>query len=70
MSESEVQHVDRFLKSELNNLVGYLDVHSYSQLWLNSLGFQEGKSKRLRRSRKGDVGVRACRDHCIQCIVS
>lgn len=34
MSESEVQHVDRFLKSELNNLVGYLDVHSYSQLWL------------------------------------
>ena len=45
MSENEVQHVDRFLKSQLKRLVGYLDVHSYSQLWLIPWGYAKENVK-------------------------
>ncbi|XP_068712934.1 carboxypeptidase A2-like [Montipora foliosa] len=34
MSEKEVQSINRFLKSEVRRIAGYLDVHSYSQLWM------------------------------------
>lgn len=39
MSEIEVQNVDRFLKSEQKRLVGFLDVHNYSQMWMIPWGY-------------------------------
>lgn len=39
MSENEVQNVDRFLKSEQKRLVGFLDVHNYSQMWMIPWGY-------------------------------
>ena len=34
MSEKEVKFLNGFLNSEAKRLVGYLDVHSYSQFWM------------------------------------
>ena len=45
MSEKEVQIVARFLNSHQQKLVGYLDVHSYSQLWLIPWGYVKEKVK-------------------------
>ena len=45
MSEIEVQNVDRFLKSNLERLVGYLDVHSYSQMWFIPWAYTKEKAK-------------------------
>lgn len=45
MSEKEVQIVARFLNSHQQKLVGYLDVHSYSQLWLIPWGYAKEKVK-------------------------
>lgn len=39
MSENEAQNVDRFLKSEQKRLVGFLDVHNYSQMWMIPWGY-------------------------------
>ena len=41
MSETEVQNVDRFLKSEQKRLVGFLDVHNYSQMWMIPWGYTQ-----------------------------
>lgn len=45
MSEIEVQNVDRFLKSEQKRLVGFLDVHSYSQMWMIPWGYAKENIK-------------------------
>ena len=34
MSEKEVKFLNGYLNSEAKRLVGYLDVHSYSQFWM------------------------------------
>ena len=39
MSENEVRNLDRFLKSEQKRLVGFLDVHNYSQMWMIPWGY-------------------------------
>ena len=39
MSEKEAQNMDRFLKSEQKRLVGFLDVHNYSQMWMIPWGY-------------------------------
>ncbi|KAJ7370293.1 corticosteroid- binding protein [Desmophyllum pertusum] len=39
MCENEVQNVDRFLKSQQKRLVGFLDVHNYSQMWMIPWGY-------------------------------
>ena len=38
-SEVEIINVANFLKSKDNRLVGYLDIHSYSQLWMIPWGY-------------------------------
>lgn len=45
MSEKEVQNLDRFLKSQLKRLAGFLDVHSYSQMWMIPWGFAKENIK-------------------------
>ncbi|XP_020607129.1 carboxypeptidase A2-like, partial [Orbicella faveolata] len=45
MSENEVQNVDRFLKSEQKRLVGFLDVHNYSQMWMIPWGYAKENVK-------------------------
>ncbi|KAJ7370282.1 corticosteroid- binding protein [Desmophyllum pertusum] len=45
MSESEVQHVARFLESQGKRLVGYLDIHSYSQIWMFPWGYTKKRSR-------------------------
>ena len=45
MSENEVQNVDRFLKSEQKRLVGFLDVHNYSQMWMIPWGYAKENIK-------------------------
>ena len=45
MSENEVQNVERFLKSEQKRLVGFLDVHSYSQMWMIPWGYAKENIK-------------------------
>ena len=45
MSETEVKYVDNYLKSELKRLVGYLDIHSYSQLWMIPWAFAKENVK-------------------------
>lgn len=45
MSQTEVQLVDSFLNSEAKRLVGFLDIHSYSQLWMIPWAFSEDNVK-------------------------
>ena len=39
MSEVEVQSVAKFLESQRDRLVGYLDIHSYGQMILFPWGY-------------------------------
>ena len=41
MSEEEVQSVANFLESQQHRLVGYLDIHSYSQMILFPWGYKK-----------------------------
>ncbi len=45
MTENEVQNIDRFLKSEKKRLVGFLDVHNYSQMWMIPWGYTKENIK-------------------------
>ena len=45
MSEREVQNVANFLQSEKHRLVGYLDIHSYSQILMFPWGYTKKRNK-------------------------
>ena len=45
MSEREVQNVANFLQSEKHRLVGYLDIHSYSQILMFPWGYTKRRNK-------------------------
>ena len=45
MSENEVRSVARFLESQGQRLVGYLDIHSYSQILMFPWGYTKIRSK-------------------------
>lgn len=45
MSEREVQSVANFLQSQGHRLVGYLDIHSYSQILMFPWGYTKRRIK-------------------------
>ena len=45
MSEREVQRVANFLQSQRQRLVGYLDIHSYSQILMFPWGYTKRRNK-------------------------
>ena len=44
-SEIEVVNVARYLYRNRRNLVGYMDIHAYSQLWMTPWGFTKANPR-------------------------
>lgn len=62
-SEVEVRNVARYLFKNRRNLIGYMDIHAYSQLWMTPWGYKKadpgdnGEMKRV-----SDIAVKALYD--------
>ena len=44
-SEIEVRNVARYLYKNRRNLIGYMDIHAYSQLWMTPWGYKRAYPK-------------------------
>jgi len=62
-SEIEVFHVARYLYKNRHNLVGYMDVHAYSQLWMTPWGYTQTYPKDYAEMKRvSDKAVNALRE--------
>ncbi|XP_058960443.1 carboxypeptidase B [Pocillopora verrucosa] len=59
-SEIEVRNVARYLYKNRRNLIGYMDIHAYSQLWMTPWGYKRAYPKDYTElKRVSDIAVNA-----------
>ncbi|KAJ7377899.1 corticosteroid- binding protein [Desmophyllum pertusum] len=59
-SEVEVLSVARYLYSNRHNMIGYMDIHAYSQLWLTPWGYTRSYPRDYKEmERVSNIAVRA-----------
>lgn len=62
-SEVEVRNVARYLYNNRRNLIGYMDIHAYSQLWMTPWGYKRAYPNDYQElKRVSDIAVKALYD--------